>query len=84
MALAKKQIDKVQLEQICAQYLRPKGHRVERVTIARSPNGIVGQLAGVADRFRRKPAGGNGGNGEEGVIGDEVTQEVDRLVAPVG
>ena len=38
MALAKKQIDKAQLEQICAQYLRPQGHRVERVTIARSPN----------------------------------------------
>jgi hypothetical protein len=38
MALAKKQIDKAQLEQICALYLRPKGHRVERVTISRSPN----------------------------------------------
>src|SRR3954452_8494820 len=55
------------------------------MTIARSPNGIVGQLAGVVDRFRRK-AGGEGGAGEgaEGLTGDEVTQEVGRVVAPVG
>jgi len=53
------------------------------MTIARSPNGIAGQLAGVADRFRRKPAGGNGGAGE-GPTEADVTQEVDRVVAPVG
>jgi branched-chain amino acid transport system permease protein len=53
------------------------------MTIARAPNGIVGQLAGVADRFRRKPAGG-GDEGAEGIAGEEVTQEVGRVVAPVG
>jgi len=53
------------------------------MTIARAPNGIVGQLSGVVDRFRRKPAGGDGGAGE-GVTEAEVTQEVDRVVAPVG
>jgi len=53
------------------------------MTVARSPNGIAGQLAGVADRFRRKPAGGGGGD-TEGSTGFEVTQEVDRVVAPVG
>lgn len=36
MAVAKREIDKAQLEQICAVYLRPKG--VEKVTIARSAN----------------------------------------------
>jgi len=53
------------------------------MTIARSPNGIVGQVSGVLDRFRRRPAG-SGGGGDEGITGAEVTQEVDRVVAPVG
>jgi len=49
------------------------------MTIARSPNGIVGQISGVVDRFRRRPAAP-----EEGVTGVEVTEEVERVVAPVG
>ena len=48
------------------------------MTIARSPNGIVGQISGAVDRFRRRPAD------DAGVAGDEITEEVDRVVAPVG
>jgi branched-chain amino acid transport system permease protein len=49
------------------------------MTIARSPNGIVGQVSGVVDRFRRRPAAP-----EDGITGVEVTEEVERVVAPVG
>jgi branched-chain amino acid transport system permease protein len=49
------------------------------MTIARSPNGIVGQISGVVDRFRRRPAAP-----EDGITGVEVTEEVERVVAPVG
>jgi hypothetical protein len=49
------------------------------MTIARSPNGIVGQLSGVVDRFRRRPPAP-----DEALTGVEVTQEVERIVAPVG
>jgi branched-chain amino acid transport system permease protein len=49
------------------------------MTIARSPNGIVGQFSDLADRFRRRSAGP--GDAEPGV---ELTEEVDRVVAPVG
>jgi hypothetical protein len=49
------------------------------MTIARSPNGIVGQISGAVDRFRRRPA-----PPDEGMTGVEVTEEVDRVVAPVG
>jgi branched-chain amino acid transport system permease protein len=49
------------------------------MTIARSPNGIVGQISGVVDRFRKRPAAP-----DEGMTGVEVTEEVERVVAPVG
>ncbi|MBV8160902.1 MAG: ABC transporter permease [Acidimicrobiia bacterium] len=49
------------------------------MTIARSPNGIVGQISGAVDRFRRRPAAP-----EEGTTGVDVTEEVERVVAPVG
>jgi len=49
------------------------------MTIARSPNGIVGQLSGVVDRFRKRPT-----PPDEPVTGVEVTEEVERVVAPVG
>jgi ABC-type branched-subunit amino acid transport system permease subunit len=50
------------------------------MTIARSPNGIVGQISGAVDRFRRRPS-----EPDEGVSADvEATEEVERIVAPVG
>ncbi len=49
------------------------------MTIARSPNGVVGQISGVVDRFRRRPA-----QPEQGITGVEVIEEVERVVAPVG
>ena len=48
------------------------------MTIARSPNGIVGQISGAVDRFRRRPTEG------AGPADVEITEEVERVVAPVG
>ena len=48
------------------------------MTIARSPNGIVGQVSGAVDRFRKQPAR------EDPVLDVELTQEVEGIVAPVG
>ncbi|MBV8980988.1 MAG: ABC transporter permease [Acidimicrobiia bacterium] len=48
------------------------------MTIARSPNGIVGQISGAFDRFRKQPAR------EDDVADVELTQEVESIVAPVG
>ena len=48
------------------------------MTIARSPNGIVGQISGAVDRFRRRPPEG------AGTADVDVTEEVERVVAPVG
>ena len=50
------------------------------MTIARSPNGIVGQVSGAVDRFRRRPT-----PPDAGVEDVDVTEEeVGRVVAPVG
>ena len=48
------------------------------MTIARSPNGIVGQISGAVDRFRKQPVR------EDDIVDLEVTQEVEGIVAPVG
>ncbi|MBV8297038.1 MAG: ABC transporter permease [Acidimicrobiia bacterium] len=50
------------------------------MTIARSPNGIVGQLSGLVDRFRRQPVEPEAG----GLPDVDVTEEVERVAAPVG
>jgi len=47
------------------------------MTVARSPNGIVGQLSGIAERFRGRAA-------KESPAPAEVSGEVERVVAPVG
>ncbi|MBV8385599.1 MAG: ABC transporter permease [Acidimicrobiia bacterium] len=48
------------------------------MTIARSPNGIVGQISAAVDRFRKQPVR------EDDIAEVEVTQEVEGIVAPVG
>ncbi|MBV9040163.1 MAG: ABC transporter permease [Acidimicrobiia bacterium] len=48
------------------------------MTIARSPNGIVGQISAAVDRFRKQPVR------EDDIVEVEVTQEVEGIVAPVG
>jgi branched-chain amino acid transport system permease protein len=49
------------------------------MTVARNPGGIVSQVSTAVDRFRKRPA-----DEDEGTPQAEVTQEVDRVVAPVG
>jgi branched-chain amino acid transport system permease protein len=50
------------------------------MTIARFPGGIVSQFSMIADRFRGRPSVDEG----EPPADAEPTQEVDRVVAPVG
>jgi len=49
------------------------------MTIARSPNGIVGQISGAVDRFRKRPVADDA----EPDVGF-AEEEVGRVVAPVG
>jgi len=49
------------------------------MTIARSPNGIVGQISGAVDRFRKRPVADDA----EPDVGI-TEEEVGRVVAPVG